>query len=168
MRRERRWWSLAAALGIFLWMLVIFCFSAQPDTESAEVSGRVTYRIVEGVNDALHLELTEKQITERAEAIELPVRKMAHMTEYAVLAVLFLAAVHWGDERKRRGRLFCCAAALGLAVLYACSDEFHQRFVPGRAGRVTDVLIDACGAFLGLLVVFLFANCYNRKKKKKG
>lgn len=40
-----------------------------------------------------------------------------------------------------------------LAVLYAATDEIHQTFVPGRSGRVTDVLIDAAGAAVGVLVM---------------
>ena len=38
-------------------------------------------------------------------------------------------------------------------MAYACTDELHQLFVPGRAGMVTDVLIDSTGAALitGLL-----------------
>ena len=38
------------------------------------------------------------------------------------------------------------------ATLYAATDEFHQLFVPGRAGLFTDVLIDATGAAIGLLL----------------
>ena len=32
-----------------------------------------------------------------------------------------------------------------MTVCYAATDEFHQLFVPGRAGMVTDVLIDSIG-----------------------
>jgi len=42
-----------------------------------------------------------------------------------------------------------------LSFLYACSDEFHQTFVPGRAGQFKDVLIDTAGALIGLIVVTL-------------
>ncbi|UYJ41604.1 MAG: VanZ family protein [Lachnospiraceae bacterium] len=33
-----------------------------------------------------------------------------------------------------------------IAVLYACTDEYHQLFVPGRSGQLRDVMIDAVGA----------------------
>ncbi|MCP4425990.1 MAG: VanZ family protein, partial [Chloroflexi bacterium] len=39
-----------------------------------------------------------------------------------------------------------------ITVLYAVSDEFHQTFVPGRGGRLPDVLIDALGGLTALLV----------------
>ncbi|MCM1105989.1 MAG: VanZ family protein [Blautia sp.] len=159
----------AALLASLAWMMVIFIFSAQPDTASAEVSGSVSYKIVEGVNLALHLELSQQQLEERALRIEFPVRKAAHMTEYAILASLILFVLTFRRNRGEwhRKRLLRYGLAFGLAVCYAATDEVHQRFVPGRAGQFRDVLIDACGAFLGLLVVFLFTNCYNRQKRKK-
>jgi len=65
-----------------------------------------------------------------------PLRKVAHLVEYGVLYLLALRPL------KTPGRAFL------FAVLYALSDEFHQHFVPGRDGKGTDVLIDACGAAL--------------------
>lgn len=68
---------------------------------------------------------------------DFPLRKAAHMAEYAVLFLLARRAM--GDAK---GFLF--------AVLYAAGDEFHQSFVPGRHGAWSDVLIDAAGALLAL------------------
>ncbi|HEY1367181.1 MAG TPA: VanZ family protein [Gaiellaceae bacterium] len=71
---------------------------------------------------------------------DLVLKKCAHAAGYAVLAVLLLRAL--GRE----------LPAFVLAVLYAVSDEVHQTFVAGRHGSPRDVLIDAVGAALGLLV----------------
>jgi len=71
---------------------------------------------------------------------DLVLRKLAHMTEYAVLALLLLRATR------------SYAWALALAVGYACTDEFHQTFVRGRHGTPVDVAIDAAGALIGLLL----------------
>ena len=71
---------------------------------------------------------------------DLVLRKLAHMTEYAVLALLLLRATGsyvW---------------AFGLTAGYACTDEFHQTFVRGRHGSPVDVGIDAVGALIGLAV----------------
>jgi VanZ family protein len=65
-------------------------------------------------------------------------RKCAHMTEYAILAVLLVRAT--GSY----------AWAFALAVAYAASDEVHQLFVRGRHGSPVDVAIDAVGALIGL------------------
>lgn len=44
--------------------------------------------------------------------------------------------------------------ALGICILYAISDEFHQLFVPGRGGQIRDVLIDSTGAIVGVAICF--------------
>jgi VanZ family protein len=66
-------------------------------------------------------------------------RKGAHMTEYAVLAVLLARAL--GRE----------APALAVGILYAASDELHQAFVRGRHASPIDVAIDAVGLLIGLI-----------------
>ena len=134
MKRKRVWRIVSVAL-IVVWAVVIFSFSAQPDTESSEISGHVSYRIVKMWNQVFGLN---------------PVRKAAHMSEYAVLALLIFQALTAFDRKKNRGCM-----ALGITAAYAATDEFHQLFVPGRAGRVTDVLIDSAGAFLALLAIHI-------------
>ena len=66
-------------------------------------------------------------------------RKGAHVTEYAVLALLLVRAL--GRE----------APALALGILYAASDEFHQSLVRGRHASPVDVAIDSVGLLIGLL-----------------
>ena len=68
-------------------------------------------------------------------------RKLAHATEYAILALLLARAT--GSH----------AWAFALTVAYAGSDEFHQTFVRGRHGSPIDVGIDAAGALVGLIVL---------------
>ena len=96
------------------------------------------------------------ELEQMAQKIEYPVRKAAHMSEYAVLALLIFQALTVFDRKKNRGCM-----ALGITAAYAVTDEFHQLFVPGRAGRVTDVLIDSAGAFLALDV-------YKRQRQRHG
>jgi VanZ family protein len=71
---------------------------------------------------------------------DLVLRKLAHITEYAILGALLVRAT---------GRP---PLAIALAVVYAITDEVHQTFVPGRAGRPLDVAIDTVGICLGALV----------------
>lgn len=52
--------------------------------------------------------------------------------------------------------------AWGLSVLYALSDEYHQTFVPGRNGTFVDLLIDASGALVGLLLFW----CWGQRAKR--
>jgi VanZ family protein len=71
---------------------------------------------------------------------DLVVRKAAHLTEFAILGALLVRAL----DRP------ASAAALGIA--YAATDELHQHFVAGRTGAAVDVLIDAVGVAVGIVV----------------
>lgn len=70
------------------------------------------------------------------------IRKMAHMTLYAILA--FCAACSQIKPSFKKVLLFCAC--------YACTDEFHQLFIPGRSGEIRDVCIDCLGACIGFLL----------------
>jgi VanZ family protein len=71
---------------------------------------------------------------------DLLLRKLAHIAEFAILGGLLMRAT---------GR---ATLAIVLATTYAVSDEIHQTFVAGRAGRPVDVAIDAVGIVLGVLL----------------
>ncbi|MCA9806085.1 MAG: VanZ family protein [Cyanobacteria bacterium HKST-UBA02] len=113
-------------------MLVIFLFSHQP------YSGRITEEYLGGLN--------------------VPVRKLGHLTEYFVLFLL----VHWamiapqnpGAEKHGRAKFFIIPAV--ISVLYAISDEFHQNFVPGRSASISDVLVDATGVLIAVIALKLY------------
>lgn len=42
-----------------------------------------------------------------------------------------------------------------FSFLYACTDELHQIFVPGRSAQFRDVLIDTLGASFGIAITYL-------------
>ena len=126
-----------------IWMLVIFVFSAQKSEESTKLSNGAGRYVVTTVNEVMDKGWDEEKVEEYALAIDHPVRKLAHATEYAILALLWFGAL--GSKLQ----------AVEIAFLYACTDEFHQLFVPGRAGLFTDVLIDTSGAAVALLFVWL-------------
>lgn len=142
-----------------LWMVLIFSFSAQPDTESAQVSSGVSYKLVRGIDQMLQLEKSEQELKETAVSIEFPVRKIAHMSEFAILFLLLLGMFFAYGNTKHAFRY-----AFWLTVFYAATDEFHQLFVPGRAGRIMDVLIDSAGAFFALLAAGLIIKKLYRKR----
>ncbi len=70
---------------------------------------------------------------------DLVLRKLAHLTEYAILGALLARATGGA------------ALAIALGTLYAVTDEIHQTFVAGRAGRPLDVAIDAVGVAVGVV-----------------
>ena len=71
---------------------------------------------------------------------DLVLRKIAHATEFAILAALLVRAL------RKPG----WAIAIGIA--YAVSDEIHQSFVSGRQGAPRDVVIDAVGVVVGAVL----------------
>ena len=73
------------------------------------------------------------------------IRKAAHVTEYAVLAVLWKLA--WAPL----GRM-SWMPALALSVLTAVLDELHQSTTSTRTGSAADVLLDTAGAGAGLVL----------------
>ena len=72
-------------------------------------------------------------------------RKCAHVTEYAVLALLLWRALRSVPVLHTKTLLVFGAVLLGCA-LFAASDEFHQTFVKSRTPSVRDVLLDVTGA----------------------
>lgn len=70
-----------------------------------------------------------------------------HVLEFFLLAL----ALGWGLLRMKEQRFLVIGA--GLAVIWACLDEWHQSFVPSRGGRFSDVLIDCLGTGLPVLVI---------------
>ena len=129
-----------------LWMAIIFSFSAKNADESTKESNAVGMFLGSIVYSDFE-EWTEEEQQAFAEEWDHPVRKCAHMTEYAILGFFLVGARY--DGREKCGRVV--GRSLGIAALYAATDEIHQYFVPGRACMFTDVCIDSVGALLGVL-----------------
>jgi VanZ family protein len=87
------------------------------------------------------------------------IRKCAHLAEFAVLALLFWRALHASKTGLPRWSWPKVGGTLLLVFLYAASDEFHQRFVPGRTPLLSDVFVDTTGGAIGLLALWLFQRC---------
>ena len=77
------------------------------------------------------------------------------MTEYAILAFLLYKTFIHKQNPLIKSFIF--------TFLYACSDEFHQLFIAGRAGQFKDVCIDSTGALIMLLIIYFI----NKRKDKK-
>ena len=122
-----------------LWMLVIFLMSAQTADVSGKESSAVTEKIV-----GLFVENPSAQTIDTIETI---VRKICHFLEYALMCFLCYHTFRsYGVKGKKIA--FCIL----VTVAYAVTDEIHQYFVPGRACRAFDVLIDTIGALCGYLI----------------
>lgn len=129
----------------FLWMVIIFWFSHQPADDSQGMSNS----IIELIDQLFHVNIMA-QGGWLFDTFSFLVRKAAHMSEYALMAILYaLCMKEYGI--KRYG-----IWAIAAVFLYACSDEFHQLFITGRSGQFTDVLIDTAGGCFGVLILYGF------------
>lgn len=110
---------------VIVWMGVIFYLSDQPDLKSSFPGG-----------------------------IDFILRKMAHITEFAVLTFLVWHALaeSVSPESKKSRKLIVIASL--FAFFYAISDEYHQTFIFGRVGSPKDVAIDSIGIIVAAIVVW--------------
>lgn len=146
-----------------LFAVMIFCFSSRNGVESTEDSYTVGMEFGRIVHSDFKSWSEDSQLA-FAEKVDHPIRKLAHATEYAVFAML-LCGAWFDDHRKRKLSVFF---AWGTATVYAMTDEFHQLFVPGRSGQIKDVLLDSCGAAVGVLLLVLVTMLLRVICKKHG
>ena len=122
------------------WMGVIFWFSS--DAWSAEATASWTLPLLQ----ALLPWATEEQL----QFLHLLQRKLGHVFEYALLALLWRRAL---VQKSGRARPTTDWGAFGIAVGYAVFDELHQGWTGLRSARSSDVLLDAGGAGAALLLL---------------
>ena len=126
-------------LPVIAWFGVIFI--ASTDLMSAQHTSRFIGPLLRWINPDISLEAIR--------AVQFAVRKAAHVTEYAILSFLLFRALQSGAmQRVWRN----AAITFLIAAVYAALDEYHQSFVASRTGSPVDVLIDASGAALGILI----------------
>lgn len=129
-------------------MYVITSFSAQNGVTSSQISGQVSDGIVAVINEKFDLGFSDEQVARYSEKIEIYVRKLAHVTEYFILAVSVAFPLYVYGVRG----IPLMIIAGGFCVGFACLDEYHQSFVAGRSPSKRDVLIDSIGVFIGIIV----------------
>jgi VanZ family protein len=78
-------------------------------------------------------------------------RKMAHMSEFFILTLLFWFVV----RRKKAGQTLTILTAFFFSFDYAIFDEIHQLFIRGRSGNIFDVGIDSIGILAMALVLWI-------------
>ena len=129
-----------------LWMIVIFILSNQDASKSADYSDSLIKSTIVNIYKLFNNNPTEEKIEEIVETWDLPVRKLAHLTEYFILGVLMFLTLNSYNIK-------IIYIVILLCFLYAVFDEIHQLFVIGRDGNIIDVLIDTLGSTLGVFLV---------------
>ena len=127
---------------LILWMIVIFSFSSADANKSTGTSDKVITTMIE-IKDKITNNETpnnEKEIIVKNSSFY--IRKIAHITEYLILGFLIFNLL-------KQYSVTNIYYAIGLSILYSCTDEFHQLFINGRSGSIRDVLIDTIGILIG-------------------
>ena len=133
-----------------LWMFTIYGFSANNAQESTVQSNAVTEIIIRIFNPEFEYMTHEEQhdIISQYDGI---VRKVAHFVAYAILGFLTYICVTSAPFTSGARVLAYMLMSLPVCVIFAALDEYHQTMVDGRAGRISDVLIDSAGSVCGTL-----------------
>ena len=154
--RNHRLRLLLFGVLLVLVMLLIFYMSSKNGTDSHEMSNVLSTSFFGRILTRILPMLTDNEITS--------LRKYAHIFEFFCLGMssfLFFYELFW----VRRHRLLRAALAASCwSFLYACTDEWHQTFVPERAGQVRDLGFDAAGFLPGVAVLCLAVWIFSRKK----
>jgi VanZ family protein len=146
-----RW--LARFWPVIVWAVVIFMFSTH--TFTSENTSRVISPILRWLfpHATPHFLGLANHL----------VRKGAHVFEYFIFSVLLLAAI----RNRRAWRLKWALLAVAIVFVYACSDEFHQIFVPGRGPAVRDVMLDTFAGILAQVAAWAWFRIAGRSKASR-
>lgn len=97
------------------------------------------------------------RLTLPGRSMEFMVGKAGHVLEYALLGVLLLAAT-WGRLKNR------VLGVMVIGVMVAAIDETRQYFVQGREAAVRDVVIDAVGLMIGIVIAMNVRKAYLKRR----
>lgn len=130
-------------------MILIFYFSNQPANNSSMQSKGVIIKSITAVTKIVNKNISEKELEKIIYITEKPVRKLAHIFLYFVLAIL----VTWllKSYNLEYNQIFLYS--IMICILYSFSDEIHQLFISGRSGSIIDVFIDNLGSYLGVFII---------------
>jgi VanZ family protein len=142
-------------LFTIMWMVIIFLFSSQNAPESTQLSTVFTQNVIKFFASLMGIDLKWERIYYLSTQFDMLVRKSGHMFVYLILGLFVTNAFSY--TIKNKSKLF--NYSLLFCVLYSISDEIHQIFVPGRACRIFDILVDSIGILFGVLIII--------KKKSK-
>lgn len=136
--------------------IMVLIFLASNDPASGEKSDFITKFIFKILDEILNTQHTYSQEM----GLSFFIRKMAHITEYALLSLSIYFGLSKNYNINNEKNIIMSSL---FSIFYAITDEYHQTFIVGRVGTYEDVLIDS----IGILIISLALNKIILKKKKK-
>ena len=158
---------IVLALG---WMVGIYKLSGMNSSNS---NGKSTDIIGMFIEDTLDLtneygitdsHPTDAKLEKASNLINAPMRKVIHATVYFMLALFIMLLLNIIFEHKKYW--LSMIIAIGICIVFAITDEYHQTLVAGRTGQLLDVLIDSAGAMVGILFYSTYQLVYKNGYRK--
>jgi VanZ family protein len=143
------WWALTIA-----WAALIF------DLSTGQFGSQFSVWLLKEILAFLDIHLSLRGFL----ILHFGLRKLAHLTEYAILSALLYGCLD--NDRPIAWRARTALWCILIAGAYSLSDEFHQVFVPGRTASLVDCGIDTTGASLGMLAVYGNGRFFQAKSKR--
>lgn len=156
-------WKYITWIPAALVMLMIFGFSAEDAAQSSDLSGGISHELVQAVNQVFDMDMTSEEEQQWTERMQHPLRKCAHFIEYFLLAVCLV--FHFRVCGYSARRIIVLTVLTG--GLYACGDEMHQAFVPGRGPGIGDVLLDTATVLSGAVIFQAICEKLGKGRLKK-
>jgi VanZ family protein len=152
--------KLIALLMLVAWMGFIYYLSSETAAVSNNRSKTIAKKIIESRPQVQGVKEAVKKKTEAK--LNNSIRTYGHFFIYLVLGVLSYSLLSLYHLR------FKGLLSVAVSCLYAVFDELHQASVPGRGTELRDILVDASGAVLGVLLVYLISGVLRRRLEPRG
>jgi VanZ family protein len=140
---------------------MIFSFSAQNGDTSGGLSETITTYVLQTYDFFFHPEDAPNIFVYRMDFIQFVIRKTAHVSEYFALCMSLLLPLNRIFSKKKHVLLISSITSFVFAGL----DEYHQTFIPGRMGSITDVFIDSIGIALACSIFYIACSILTKKNK---
>lgn len=149
MRGENKKWIYLILL--IFWCCFIFKLTSSPVATSSNTSSFISVVLN-------HFAASNKISLALVQDIDFIIRKIAHLTLFGILGVLFYLTI----QRLKYAPIISWI----LSTVYGLIDEIHQSFVPNRTPLLKDVFIDSLGSAL-MIILFIFVRIYVNARRFK-
>lgn len=161
--KNRRFWIWFGLTVI--WMVIIFVKSAEPYSEQdirPQLAEWISEERLQSLLPNLEFIYDGGLVTYKQpyDMLEFFVRKFGHVFEFGLLSFLWLMTLR---ARRISWRIALISASI-ITLVYAASDEWHQKFVVGRTGHAIDVAVDTIGIVLVALIYMSYAVIKSRNR----
>jgi len=165
-KQEKWFWGVVIAVELILFYSSSMTYKQQTSVPFLEkyLTGKPLYHNLSGISFNYSGKTQSIANDGYYHFVEFFVRKGAHFSIYLLLGVFLCLALYSYFERNYFLKIFTpWMTVTGLAAF----DEFHQGLTGGRTPLVDDVILDSCGALVGIVLTVIICYFINKHKLKK-